>query len=180
MYSLIARESNISVREITNGCLCCILVGAMGDALQEIADMHPDRIIIETSGSAYPAPIAMEIKKMDHLLRNEGIVTVVDVLNFPGYSDKSYTSKLQCKCTDLVLLNKHELVSDPHRLDSVLDDIYEVCGNVPKVKTMKGVVPCELLVSLRGRDASSYDDSTLTNITHHDNDVQVLDGMLHI
>ncbi len=53
---------------------------------------------------------------------------------FPsGYEDKSYTAKLQTKCTDLILLNKHELATDA-QLDACLDDIYELNLETPKVK----------------------------------------------
>lgn len=55
--SVLAKEKSIAVKEILNGCLCCTLVGKLSDAIKEIVEtMHPDRIIIETSGSAYPAP----------------------------------------------------------------------------------------------------------------------------
>eukprot|EP00002_Diphylleia_rotans_P024113 TRINITY_DN4753_c0_g2_i18.p1 TRINITY_DN4753_c0_g2~~TRINITY_DN4753_c0_g2_i18.p1 ORF type:complete len:116 (+),score=26.66 TRINITY_DN4753_c0_g2_i18:73-420(+) len=67
--SEMAKESNIEVQEMLNGCLCCNLVGKMNNALQEIVSSFPDtdRIIIETSGSAYPGPIAWY-----------GIIIVVD------------------------------------------------------------------------------------------------------
>ncbi len=55
-----------------------------------------------------------------------------DVLNFKGYEDLSVTAKLQTKCTDVILLNKHELVSEA-QLDSALDDIYELNLDTPKV-----------------------------------------------
>ncbi|KAJ1676948.1 hypothetical protein EV182_007192, partial [Spiromyces aspiralis] len=53
--SALVRESNIQVQEMTNGCLCCVLVGQMQSALLEMKEkFNPDRIIIETSGSAFP------------------------------------------------------------------------------------------------------------------------------
>ncbi len=39
--------------EISNGCLCCVLVGQMKNALLQLLDKNPSRIIIESSGSAY-------------------------------------------------------------------------------------------------------------------------------
>jgi G3E family GTPase len=41
----------------------------------------------------------------------DSIATVVDCVNFVGYEDTSYTAKLQAQYTDVILLNKHELVS---------------------------------------------------------------------
>lgn len=53
--SQIAKLKNIDVQEMTNGCLCCVLVGQMKEGLLELkAKYSPDRIIIETSGSAFP------------------------------------------------------------------------------------------------------------------------------
>jgi len=57
--SKLVKDSNIKVTEMLNGCLCCILVGKLGNAINEILEKYsPDHILIETSGSAYPAPIA--------------------------------------------------------------------------------------------------------------------------
>jgi hypothetical protein len=41
----------------------------------------------------------------------DSIATVVDCVNFTGYEDTSYTAKMQAQYTDVILLNKHELVS---------------------------------------------------------------------
>ncbi|KAI8892686.1 CobW/HypB/UreG domain-containing protein, partial [Globomyces pollinis-pini] len=58
-------NSQIQVTEMLNGCLCCVLVGQMKNALLEIKETQkPDRIIIETSGSAFPAPIAWQIREI--------------------------------------------------------------------------------------------------------------------
>lgn len=94
-----------------NGCLCCVLVGQMKNALLEIQETQaPDRILIETSGSAFPAPIAWQIRELGPPFVLDSIVTVIDCVNFKGYEDTSYTAKLQAKYTDLILMNKVELV----------------------------------------------------------------------
>ena len=41
----------------------------------------------------------------------DGIITVIDCANFRGYEDTSYTARMQAQYTDLILLNKHELVT---------------------------------------------------------------------
>ena len=40
----------------------------------------------------------------------DSIATVIDCVNFIGYEDTSYTAKMQAQYTDVILLNKHELV----------------------------------------------------------------------
>lgn len=58
------------------------------------------------------APIAWQIREMEpEGFALDSIVTVIDCVNFTGYEDTSYTAKLQAQYTDVILLNKHELVS---------------------------------------------------------------------
>ncbi|KAJ2340214.1 hypothetical protein GGF43_006465, partial [Coemansia sp. RSA 2618] len=107
----------------------------MKRALEEMKEkFRPDRIIIETSGSAFPAPIAWQIREMEssgfHL---DAILTVIDCINFCGYEDTSYTARLQAQYTDLILLNKWEHVSE-RQLDLVVDHVNDLNTDTPKVK----------------------------------------------
>lgn len=86
--SQLASSSSISgVRELLNGCICCNLVGEIGPALQELKDNVPglQRVVIETSGSAFPATLAMEVNRLARETGAEwvldGVVGVVDVEN---------------------------------------------------------------------------------------------------
>lgn len=174
--SALAKERNIEITEMINGCLCCVLVGQLNNALTELVEKYsPDRIIIETSGSAYPAPIALEIREMKNLLELDGIVTVIDAINFEGYEDKSYTAKIQTRFTDLILINKHEEVSE-RDLDDVLDDVYELNLDTPKVKTDHGVVNPDLVFGLDTKLFSKNDgDASVRDKDHHQNEIDILE-----
>ncbi|KAJ3809369.1 CobW/HypB/UreG, nucleotide-binding domain-containing protein [Lentinula lateritia] len=137
--SKLAKESSLTaVSEILNGCMCCVLVGQMQNALLEIRDQyHPDRIIIECSGSAFPATLAFQIREME---RNTGgdfkldsIITVIDAENFAGYEDTSPTAKMQASYTDVILINKWESVSD-RQLDIVMDHLHTLNDLTPKIR----------------------------------------------
>ncbi|KAJ3997865.1 CobW/HypB/UreG, nucleotide-binding domain-containing protein [Lentinula boryana] len=137
--SKLAKESSLTaVSEILNGCMCCVLVGQMQNALFEIRDQYrPDRIIIECSGSAFPATLAFQIREME---RNTGgdfkldsIITVIDAENFAGYEDTSPTAKMQASYTDIILINKWESVSD-RQLDIVLDYLHTLNDLTPKLR----------------------------------------------
>ncbi|KAI8330609.1 CobW/HypB/UreG, nucleotide-binding domain-containing protein [Chlamydoabsidia padenii] len=133
--SQLAKETNIGVKEMMNGCLCCVLVGQMKLALEELKEKYnPDRIIVETSGSAFPGPVAWQIRDMESSgFTLDSIITVVDCINFTGYEDTSYTAKLQAQYSDVILLNKHELVSE-RELDIVIDHVNELNTDTPKIK----------------------------------------------
>ncbi|TFK70309.1 cobW-domain-containing protein [Pluteus cervinus] len=137
--SKLAQQSSLTaVSEILNGCMCCILVGQMKTALLEIRDKYrPERIIIETSGSAFPATLAFQIRELeretDGDLKLDAIVTVVDAENFAGYEDTSPTAKMQASYTDMILINKWELVSE-RALDVVMDHLHTLNDLTPKIK----------------------------------------------
>lgn len=174
----LAKENNIKVTEILNGCLCCVLVGKLENALNEIVEKYaPDRIFVETSGSAYPAPIAWEVRK-NNKLKLDGIVTVIDALNFKGYKDKGYTAKLQAKYTDLILINKHELV-DEKTLEENLDDVYELNHTTPKVKTDKGYISKDLVLGLDSKLFENYsqveEEEQGKEEHHHDLEVEIME-----
>jgi len=137
--SKLAQQSSLAgVSEILNGCMCCVLVGQMQTALLEIRDtFRPDRIIIECSGSAFPATLAFQIRELERQtegdLKLDAIVTVVDAENFAGYEDTSPTAKMQASYTDMILINKWEHVSE-RALDLVLDHLHTLNDLTPKMK----------------------------------------------
>lgn len=69
---------------------------------------RPDRVIIESSGSALPATLALQIRQLEEEyigdFKLDSIVTVIDAENFAGYDDESPTAKLQAKFCDVILV----------------------------------------------------------------------------
>ncbi|KAF8905014.1 CobW/HypB/UreG, nucleotide-binding domain-containing protein [Gymnopilus junonius] len=155
--SKLAQQSSLTaVSEILNGCMCCVLVGQMQTALLEIRDNYcPDRIIIECSGSAFPATLAFQIRQLERDTGGDfgldAIVTVVDAENFIGYEDTSPTAKMQASYSDIILINKWEHVSE-RGLDIVMDHLYTLNDTTPKIKCQgrNGVDP-ELIFGLQSR-----------------------------
>ncbi|KAK4458851.1 CobW/HypB/UreG, nucleotide-binding domain-containing protein [Cladorrhinum samala] len=153
--SQLASSSSISsVKELLGGCVCCNLVGSLSSGLAELRrSVTPDRIIIETSGSAFPATLAMEINRIVRETKGEyvldGVVSVIDVENWKGYEDTSVTARLQAKFTDLVVLNKWEGVSE-RRLDEVLDRLGDLEVDVAKVKSDRGRVDVGVVFGIDG------------------------------
>ncbi|KAI9704128.1 MAG: hypothetical protein M1836_006989 [Candelina mexicana] len=185
--SQLASSASISsVQELLNGCICCNLVGQLGDALDTLRkDVVPDRIVIETSGSAFPATLAMEVNRLGRETGNyvlDGVVVVIDVENWKGYDDTSYTAKLQARYTDLIVFNKWEQV-DEGRYDDCLERIGDMDVDTAYVKSSKGYVDKDVLLGLDGglaRELVDGNDSALMNghshehATDHQTEVEVL------
>jgi G3E family GTPase len=153
---LASTQSISGVRELLNGCICCNLVGQLGDALLQLRqDVGPDRIVIETSGSAFPATLAMEVNRLSREHAGafvlDGVVSVIDVENWAGYEDTSYTAKMQAKYTDLVVFNKWEGVPE-QRFDVCLDRLGDLGLDTPTpwVKSDRGRVERDVLLGIDG------------------------------
>ncbi|KAI1422976.1 CobW/HypB/UreG [Xylaria sp. FL1777] len=176
--SQLAASSAVSgVQELLNGCICCNLVGQLGPALAELrTTVNPDRIVIETSGSAFPATLAIEVNRIardtaaQYVL--DGVVSVIDVENWAGYEDTSFTARLQARYTDLVVFNKWE-ACDERRFDEVRDRLGDLEVDVAWVKSDKGRVPVGVIFGLdRGLTRTLTEDHPATSQNGHGHDHQ--------
>lgn len=185
--SQLASSSAISgVQELLNGCICCNLVGQLGDALNTLRnDVAPDRIIIETSGSAFPATLAMEVNRLGRESGHyvlDGVIVVIDVENWKGYEDTSYTAKLQARYTDLIVFNKWEQV-DERMYEDCLDRVGDLELPIPHVKSNKGHVDQSVLLGLDSALAKTvnilsethhHDEHSHSHVSDHQSEVEVL------
>ena len=168
--SQLASSSAIGgVQELLNGCICCNLVGQLGDALDTLRrDVSPDRIIIETSGSAFPATLAMEVNRLGRESGSytlDGVIVIIDVENWKGYEDTSITAKMQARYTDLMVFNKWEIV-DERRYEDCLDRVGDLELQVATVKSDRGRVDQGILLGLDSAFAREVDPLTLDQKPH--------------
>jgi G3E family GTPase len=174
--ALAAAQSITGVKELLNGCICCNLVGSLADALTALREEYsPDRIIIETSGSAFPATLALEINRIARanggMYALDGVVSVVDVENWKGYEDTSVTAKLQAQYTDLLVLNKWEEVEErvyEDCIDRILD--LELDIPTPRVKSDRGRVERDVLLGLDAKLASADEIAGVSGQHIHEHD----------
>ncbi|WP_411170377.1 CobW family GTP-binding protein [Clostridium sp. MB05] len=84
----ILRDSNIEVKEINSGCICCQVKGDFKKAILEVIEKYnPSRIIIEPSGVAKLTDIikVFKDKELKEKTKVENIITVVDPEKFSMY-----------------------------------------------------------------------------------------------
>ena len=191
--SQLASQSGIEItEELDGGCICCNLTGQLGNALEALSAQNVDRIVIETSGSAFPATLALEVnrlaKETSGRYRLDGIVSVVDVVNWKGYEDTSPTARLQARFTDLLILNKWEDAGE-RRFDDVLELLGALDVEMPKVKSRKGWVAREFLLGIDSKLAKAVTNGDPTDALEaetahshgyqgHDSEVEVLSIVL--
>jgi G3E family GTPase len=107
---------------LSSGCLCCTVRGDLVQALERLIDRRRagelafDRIVIETTGLADPAPILHTLivtPSLGAALRLDGVVTVCDAVNGPATLDRGFESVAQVAMADVLVLSKTDLVTPP-------------------------------------------------------------------
>ncbi len=111
--------------EMNNGCICCTVRGDLIRILGELKDAKLgkssrrnadfDRVLIETTGLADPAPVAQTFfvdQEMAEFYKLDAIVTVVDAKHAGQHLDEGHEAQEQVAFADVLLLNKTDLVTD--------------------------------------------------------------------
>ncbi len=149
----------IQTKELLNGCICCTIVGPFVTAIDELVNsIQPERIIIEASGAADPAALALTVSSHPKLYR-DGVVSVVDVTQFEGFSDLSITAQQQTQFTDIIIFNKIE-EADLDQKKRVVGYVRELNSHSPIIEAPFGKVPPSILF---GYNPSNL-ESLLTSI----------------
>ena len=74
------QDAGIQVTEMSQGCICCSLVGDFGEALKKVLEQYaPDRILIEPSGVGKLSDVIRAVQGIDeHDIVLNSFTTVVD------------------------------------------------------------------------------------------------------
>jgi G3E family GTPase len=123
-HELIA-SSDETLLALTTGCLCCAvrsdLVATLLDLQhrREAGQAAYDRVLIETSGLADPAPILHALMTDRDIVQHhaiDGIITVVDALHGERALHRHAEARRQVAVADTLLLSKTDLAAPTERL----------------------------------------------------------------
>lgn len=141
----------IATKELLNGCICCTLTGPFLHAIDELIEQaHPDRILIEASGTADVAALALSVSSHPRLYR-DGVLSIIDVVNFEGFADLSITAQNQTQLTDLIVFNKVELVDDL-RKRAVVGYVRELNTHSPIIEAPEGKLNTSVVFGISTRE----------------------------
>jgi G3E family GTPase len=108
--SFLESVSDVSVVEISNGCLCCTLKGDFIEALRKLAvEYKPDRIIIEPSGIFVLADLSdlFEQPVLSDVCRLHSVIAIVDPWQFTSQRMKyNYFLESQIRHSSILVLSK--------------------------------------------------------------------------
>ncbi len=142
---------------LNNGCLCCVLRGDLQETLRdlfikrrngEIIDF--DRVVIETTGLADPAPVMQTLITDSMLLeqyRLDCVVTLVDAVNAPGQLQQFSEPLKQVALADRLVITKSDLVGEK-QLAALTTRLREINPNAPTRVALNGEVELSFLVDV--------------------------------
>ena len=146
--------SSENVSLLANGCLCCTVRTDLQETLRElfgqrragqIADF--DRVIVETTGLADPAPVVQTLVSDTMLAaqyRLDGVVTLVDAVNGAGLLARQPEAKKQIALADRILITKGDL-SNADAIATLREAIHAVNPQADSRMVLMGEIePSEL------------------------------------
>ncbi|MDP7600687.1 MAG: GTP-binding protein [Rhodospirillales bacterium] len=127
-YDLVER-SDENVIQLANGCLCCSVKGDLIDTFRDLyiqrnAGTIPffDRVIIETTGIADPAPVLQIILTNPMVFNHfalDGVVTTVDTVNGISSLDRFPECVKQAAIADRLIITKVDLAENDQQIKTL-------------------------------------------------------------
>lgn len=180
---LLIEDREEQIIEMNNGCICCTVRGDLVRILGELSekrdkgDVRFDRIIIETTGLADPAPVAQTFfveETVADYYRLDAIVTVVDAKHGPQQLNEHHEAQEQVGFADRILMSKTDLVPS-EETEALRERLKHMNARAPIKPVHFGEAPIEELLDVGGFNLNAVleiDPEFLRDVTHeHDDDV---------
>jgi G3E family GTPase len=163
---LLVETSEENMIEINNGCICCTVRGDLADKLGSLSMWldtghvpQVDRVIVETTGLADPAPIMHTLMTDEDLLnryRLESVITVVDGIAGASSIDRFSEAMKQAAIADHLVISKGDLVdshSSPAALEALRKRLRQVNPRAALHEAVNGAIDMSIL------DVKASDDA---------------------
>ena len=149
-----SKDDDDVVIEMSSGCLCCTIRGDLTRTLREApgrfargGELWFDRVVIETTGLADPAPILhtlMTDAAVARRYRLDAVIATVDAVNASDTLDRQVESVKQVAMADRLLLTKTDLC-DCDGLSKLQERLQTLNPAAPQVIAENGAVDPTLL-----------------------------------
>ena len=180
---LLVQDQDEQIIEMNNGCICCTVRGDLVRILGELAakkkagTLRFDRVVIETTGLADPAPVAQTFFVDEDISQRyllDAIVTLVDARHAPQQLDEHHEAQEQVGFADRILLTKTDLVT-PAEVEALRQRLTRMNPRAPIREAHFGVAAMNELLDIRGFNLNAIleiEPDFLNDVSHeHDDDV---------
>jgi cobalamin biosynthesis protein CobW len=140
--ALLQEEGGPGYVELEGGCVCCQLSGELLNTLQNLWEtIHPDRVVVETSGVALPFETLMTFwrEPLTEWVGESLAVVVVNAEQVAEGRDLEGTFEQQVSSADLLVLNKLDLVGEDS-LASLEGQLESMAPGVPVIRSIQGQI----------------------------------------
>ena len=147
--ALLSENSNIELIELSNGCVCCSIRGELTQAFKELLEkidegkLKLDRLILETTGVADPAPIVQTFF-LDEVLTErivlDAVVTLVDAVHILKQLDEHRVAASQIGFADRIILTKTDCIDEAQK-EVILKRIHTINSKADILEAHKGALP---------------------------------------
>jgi G3E family GTPase len=180
---LLVQDGSEQIVEMNNGCICCTVRGDLVRILGELhakkkaGKLHFDRVLIETTGLADPAPVAQTFFVDDDIGMHyllDAIVTMVDAKHAPQQLDEHHEAQEQVGFADRILITKTDVVQ-PDDVALLRQRLVKMNPRAKIGEARHGQASIDDLLDIRGFNLNAIleiDPNFLTDVEHeHDDDV---------
>ena len=180
---LLVQNSGEQIVEMNNGCICCTVRGDLVRILGELwdrriaGDIDFERVIIETTGLADPAPVAQtfyvdpEVAEHYYL---DAIITVVDAVHADMQLNEHHECQEQVGFADRILLSKCD-IANPAMVDNVETRLRRINARAPITRSDFGKANIDDILDIRAFDLDAIlqiEPDFLSDVSHeHDDDI---------
>lgn len=180
---LLVQDSDEQIVEMNNGCICCTV---RGDLVRILGELHAkktagtlrfDRVIIETTGLADPAPVAQTFFVDDDISQRyllDAVVTMVDAKHAAQQLDEHHEAQEQVGFADRILITKTD-VAQPQDVVALKSRLMKMNPRAKIGEAHYGKATVSDLLDIRGFNLDAIleiEPDFLTDVDHeHDDDV---------
>lgn len=147
----------VQVMTLANGCVCCSIHVELEKALfvllekRDSGELDFDRLVIECTGLADPAPVAQTFFATEELCERyvlDGIITLVDAANAERHLQETI-AQAQVGFADRILLSKTDLVDEAAR-EALAARLQRINRRAPIRVVEHGRIDLSELLDVRG------------------------------
>lgn len=155
--SLLLGNEPVEIMTLANGCVCCSIHVELEKALYLLLDkldageLAFDRLVIECTGLADPAPVAQTFFAGEELCERyllDGVITLVDAVNAERHLQESI-AQAQVGFADRILLSKTDLV-DAGAIEALTQRLQRINRRAPILTVEHGRIDLAELLDVRG------------------------------
>ncbi|MCU1718196.1 GTPase [Pseudomonas sp. 5P_3.1_Bac2] len=150
-------DKPVELMTLANGCVCCSIHVELEKALFVLLDkldsgeLAFDRLVIECTGLADPAPVAQTFFADEELAQRyvlDGIITLVDAVNAERHLQEPI-AQAQVGFADRILLSKTDLAT-PEQVDALAQRLARINRRAPQRLVRNGQIELAELLDIRG------------------------------